>query len=102
VTVQVVPTTEALERTAPQLLIAGDGSASGFTGCNRMTGTADVQRSSISFGPWATTRMACPPDVSEVERAVLAALTGETGYSVHSDSLRLVNSDGIGLTLRAS
>jgi heat shock protein HslJ len=67
-----------------------------------MTGTADVQRSSISFGPWATTRMACPPDVSEVERAVLAALTGETSYSVHSDSLRLVNSDGIGLTLRAS
>ncbi|WP_016883125.1 MULTISPECIES: META domain-containing protein [unclassified Rhodococcus (in: high G+C Gram-positive bacteria)] len=97
-----VTTTAALERTAPQLLIAGDGSASGFTGCNRMTGTADVQRSSISFGPWATTRMACPPDVSEVERAVLAALTGETGYSVHSDSLRLVNSDGIGLTLRAS
>ncbi|MDV7242176.1 MULTISPECIES: META domain-containing protein [Rhodococcus] len=97
-----VTTTAALERTTPQLLIAGDGSASGFTGCNRMTGTADVRQSSIEFGPWATTRIACPPDVSEVERAVLAALTGETSYSVHSDSLRLVNADGIGLTLRAS
>ncbi|AWK72495.1 META domain-containing protein [Rhodococcus oxybenzonivorans] len=97
-----VTTTAALEQTAPQLLIAGDGSASGFTGCNRMTGTADVRRSSIVFGPWATTRMACPPDVSEVERAVLAALTGETSYSVHSDSLRLVDADGNGLQMRAS
>ncbi|MBV6760169.1 META domain-containing protein [Rhodococcus opacus] len=97
-----VTTTEALERTAPQLLIAGDGSASGFTGCNRMTGTADVQPSSITFGSWATTRMACPPDESEVERAVLAALTGETGYTVSSDSLRLVDGAGTGLELRAS
>ncbi|MFE5701692.1 META domain-containing protein [Rhodococcus sp. ACS1] len=97
-----VTTTAALERTAPQLLIAADGSASGFTGCNRMTGTADVQQSSITFGSWATTRMACPPDETEVERAVLAALTGETGYSVHSDSMRVVNADGTGLELRAS
>ncbi len=97
-----VTTTAALERTAPQLLIAGDGSASGFTGCNRMTGTADVQQSSILFSPGPPPGWRAPPDVSEVERAVLAALTGETGYSVHSDSLRLVNSDGIGLTLRAA
>ncbi|KAF0965415.1 META domain-containing protein [Rhodococcus sp. T7] len=97
-----VTTTAALERTAPQLLIAGDGSASGFTGCNRMTGTADVRPSSITFGSWTTTRMACPPDESEVESAVLAALTGETGYTVRSDTLRLVNGAGTGLELRAS
>ncbi|MBC2643629.1 MULTISPECIES: META domain-containing protein [unclassified Rhodococcus (in: high G+C Gram-positive bacteria)] len=97
-----VTTTAALERTAPQMLIANDGSASGFTGCNQMRGSADVQRGSITFGPWATTRMACPPDVTEVERAVLAALTGETTYSVRSDTLRVTNADGFGLTFRAS
>ncbi|MFC0450664.1 META domain-containing protein [Rhodococcus jostii] len=97
-----VTTTAVLEQTAPQLLIARDGSASGFTGCNRMSGSADVQPSSITFGPWATTRMACPPDVMEVERAVLAALTGETSYSVHSDTMQVTNADGFGLTLRAS
>ncbi|WP_072690898.1 META domain-containing protein [Rhodococcus marinonascens] len=95
-------TTPALDTVAPRLLIAEDGSASGFAGCNEMTGTADVQESSITFGPWATTRMACAPDVADLERAVLAALSGRTDYTVHSDTLRLTRADGSGLILLAS
>ncbi|MEV0946151.1 META domain-containing protein [Rhodococcus sp. NPDC049939] len=97
-----ITTTPALEKVAPQLLIAEDGSASGFTGCNQMIGTADVQKSSITFGQWATTKMACEPDVAEIERAVLAALSGKTEYNVQADTLHLTRADGTGLTLRAA
>ncbi|AOW92288.1 META domain-containing protein [Rhodococcus sp. WMMA185] len=92
-------TTPALDRVEARLLIADDGSASGFTGCNQMVGTADVQETTITFGPWATTKMACAPDVADVERAVLAALDGQTDYTVESDTLRLTRADGIGLIL---
>nr|MDT0523253.1 META domain-containing protein [Streptomyces sp. DSM 41633] len=85
----------------PTLTIADDGAVSGSTGCNRITGHATVSESSIEFGPLATTRMACPPEVTEVEQAVLRVLKGTVQTTLDADQLKLSGADGNGLVLRA-
>ncbi|MFE3293328.1 META domain-containing protein [Rhodococcus sp. NPDC059234] len=96
-----VTTSAALEQSTPTLTVAADGTVSGSTGCNRFTGTAEVSGDTVTFGPLATTRMACPEDVAQVERAVLAVLDGPTTATIDSDRLRLMRADGHGLGLHA-
>ena len=78
VSARAVTTSVALEQAKPTLTIGDDGAVSGSTGCNRITGRATVSGSPavIEFGPLATTRMACAPEVAEVEQAVLRVLKG--------------------------
>ncbi|MGV0815668.1 META domain-containing protein [Mycolicibacterium boenickei] len=103
VSAQAVSTSVALEQSKPTLTIADDGAVSGSTGCNRFTGHATVSGSPavIEFGPLATTRMACPPEVDEVEQAVLRVLQGTVQTAIDADELKLSGADGNGLVLRA-
>ncbi|MEW2480705.1 META domain-containing protein [Mycobacterium sp. NPDC049093] len=103
VSAQAVSTSVALEQSKPTLTIGDDGAVSGSTGCNRITGRATVSGSPavIEFGPLATTRMACPPEVNEVEQAVLRVLKGTVQTSIDADELKLSGTDGNGLVLRA-
>ena len=103
VSAQAVTTSVALEQAKPTLTIGDDGAVSGSTGCNRITGRATVSGSPavIEFGPLATTRMACAPEVAEVEHAVLRVLKGTVQTSVDADQLTLSGTDGNGLVLRA-
>lgn len=96
-----ITTSVALETAAPNLLIAEDGSVTGSPGCNRMTGTAQVAGDKVTFGPLATTKMMCEPDVAEVEQAVLNVLNGETTFTIDADQARVMRADGQGLGLRA-
>ncbi|WP_280830141.1 META domain-containing protein [Mycolicibacterium frederiksbergense] len=98
---QAITTSIALERGKPSLTIADDGAVSGSTGCNRITGHATVSGSVIEFGPLATTRMACPPELNEVEQAVLRVLKGNVQTAIDADQLKLSGADGYGLILRA-
>ncbi|WP_198037048.1 META domain-containing protein [Nocardia sp. BMG51109] len=91
----------ALDEARPTLTIAPDGQVSGSAGCNRMTGHADIAGAEATFRI-ATTRMACPPEVMEVERQVLEALDGKTSATVDADTLTLRNAaDDTGLILHA-
>jgi heat shock protein HslJ len=54
------------------LQFEGD-SASGSGGCNRFTGTYEEDRNSISFGPLASTRMACPEEIMSAETSATAS-----------------------------
>lgn len=103
VSAQAVSTSVALEQSKPTLTIGDDGAVSGSTGCNRITGRATISGSPavIEFGPLAATRMACPPDVTEVEQAVLRVLKGTVQTSIDADELKLSGTDGNGLVLRA-
>ena len=101
VSAQAVTTSVALEQAKPTLTIADDGAVSGSTGCNRITGHATVSGASIEFGPLATTRMACPPEVGEIEQAVLRVLKGTVQATLDADELTLSGADGNGLVLRA-
>lgn len=96
-----VTSSRAIEESVPTLQIADDGTVTGSTGCNSFTGTAQVAGDTVTFGPLATTRKMCEPDVMEVERAVLTALDGTATATIESDRLRLVNDNGNGLGLRA-
>ncbi len=90
-----VESSAVLERVKPTLRIGADGAFSGFAGCNQMHGNAVVSGSGedqrVEFGPIATTRKICPPEVMDVEQAVLAAVDGATTVTVDGDELRLTN-----------
>jgi Asp-tRNA(Asn)/Glu-tRNA(Gln) amidotransferase A subunit family amidase/heat shock protein HslJ len=72
-----LPQQSAPER-APHLVFAADGKLSGADGCNRLSGSYTVKSDAITFGPIASTRMACP-GAEEIARRFLAALRG-TGH----------------------
>lgn len=69
--------------------------ASGFSGCNQFTTTYTTDGSAaLSFGDFATTRMACGPAASLIESGYLAALGNVAKYTMTSDSLTLANATG--------
>ena len=75
---------------APSLSLDGATKrASGSAGCNRFSGTYELSGNSLRFGPLATTRMMCPPEIMAVEDAMLKALAGELAWSLQDGTLAL-------------
>ena len=70
---------------------------SGFAGCNRFRGTYTFDGGSLSFGPLATTRMACPPEKMETERKVLQIL--QAAKSAEASHKTLILKDATGAVL---
>ena len=82
-----------------------DGIAAVEAGCNAGSATVDITDTTITFGPLALTRMACGPEQTELENAVVAVLAGEVAYTIESDTLELrttTDAGEIGLNLIAS
>ena len=73
----------------PTIEFTADGAVSGFAGCNTFSGSYSTDGSALTFGPVATTEMACQRPVSAVESDYLSALSGVTRWSVEPDG-RLV------------
>ena len=85
----------------PAIRLEG-GTVTVDTGCNTGNGTYTISGADITFGPIATTRMACTdPAGSATETAVLTVLTGTASSEVDADVLRLTNGTN-GLVLRAA
>jgi len=61
-----------------------DGVASGNGGCNRFTGGYELDGKDISFGPLASTMMACPEALMNQDRSFHEALDQVTGWRVDS------------------
>lgn len=79
----------------PQLSFGQGGSFSGFGGCNRFTGQAEISGEHLEFPDnIAATLMACPPALEEVEDQFFAALQGVTTYAVAGNSLVLLDAAG--------
>jgi heat shock protein HslJ len=85
---------------APTLLMDG-GSVAVDTGCNTGRGSYTVSGDSVTFGPIATTRMACVDASGQVEQAVLAVLNGTATVAIDGPVLTLMNGPN-GLQLRAT
>lgn len=67
-----------ISKTAPPTLhLTDDGKASLFTSCNRGGGTATFADGFVTFGPIATTRMACEPAAMKLEHFYLGVLKGK-------------------------
>lgn len=81
-------------------LLFESGTVSVDTGCNRGTGSYQLGASTITFGPIATTRMACTdPAATTVEQTILSVLSGGIIWGIDGDTLSLRNGD-TGLLLR--
>lgn len=76
-----------VEGSGPHLTFGADGNASGSTGCNSMSGTYATDGAALTFGPLATTRMACEANLMNQETAVLQALAGVSGWEIDADGL---------------
>ena len=76
---------QVVEASAANLAFAVDGSASGSTGCNNFNGPYTVDGAAMTFGPLATTRMACEENLMVQEAAVLEALAGVSGWEIDAD-----------------
>ncbi|HUV16982.1 MAG TPA: META domain-containing protein [Ilumatobacteraceae bacterium] len=86
------------------ITIADDGTVAVDTGCNTGSGSVEVGDDTLTFGPIATTKMACPPEQTELETSVLSVLQGEVTYTIDGDSLSLRSGEGadeVGLELTA-
>lgn len=66
-----------------------DNRFSGFSGCNRMTGSLFYENDVLRFTQVASTRMACPGMEKETE--FLSALQSVTSYTVENNRLYLSN-----------
>jgi len=88
---------EETGRSARFVQFRADGVVGGSSGCNRFTGTYNHKDDELTFGPLASTRMACPPEVMEGEQQFLTML----GYvrSAEASHLKLVLRDGNGEVL---
>ena len=73
----------------PTIAFGTDGNVTGSAGCNTFNGTYTVDGSSISFGPLASTKMACPVADMAVETAFLAGLAGAKSWSIQALFLTL-------------
>jgi heat shock protein HslJ len=63
------------------LTFLGDGTFTGFTGCNRLNGTYVEDGSSLTLSPGAMTKMACPPKPTEQETAIVALMPTVTTFA---------------------
>ena len=69
----------------------------GFSGCNRFRGPYTFANGTLTLGPLAITRMACPEDRMETERRVLRILD-ETAAASRTNTV-LILKDGTGADL---
>lgn len=60
----------------PTLTIMGDGSFSGSDGCNRLSGKGTVSSDTFTFGPIATTLIACTGVDTWLSKASTAKVAG--------------------------
>jgi len=81
---------------------AADGTLTGHTSCNRLSGRYTLDGDKLAIGPVATTRMACARLQMEQEDRVLTALELARTARVRADGLlELRDEDGRGV-LRAT
>lgn len=78
------------------LQVAADGSVSGNGGCNRFSGKATIDGDAITFGPLASTRMACAEALMNQEQKFHDALARVAAFRVEPDTGKLVLLDGEG------
>ncbi|WP_019584926.1 META domain-containing protein [Deinococcus apachensis] len=83
----------------PSLTFAGDR-VSGTGGCNRLTGSFQLEGKALTLGPLASTRMACSPEVNAQETAFLAFLGRPLTASRQAVTLTLTSADRQTLVFR--
>ena len=85
---------EPVGETPPSIAFNDDGSVNGSTGCNTFSGEVTIEGTELTFGPMATTRMACvDPGASDQEQAFLIAMESVTSYTIGSEGRLVLEGD---------
>ncbi len=71
-----------------------DSVVSGSAGCNRYSGPYESSGSQLTFGPLATTQMACDEATNTLERLYLASLAAARTFTATAESLTIYDADG--------
>ena len=92
-----------IDRLQTVLEISPDGRISGSGGCNRMSGTATIAGDTITFGPIASTKMACSRTAMNQENRFFAALNDVRAWRFDParHKLTLLGADGTPLIVLA-
>jgi putative lipoprotein len=85
-----------IDRIQTILEINADSSVSGTGGCNRFTGRVSIAGKRITFGPIASTRMACTPAVMNQEGEFFMALRDVRAWRIDAVRHKLLLLDGNG------
>lgn len=75
------------------LAIYGDGRAVGRAGCNNYSTKYKRAGDSISFGPTISTKMACAPELMNLEQSFLATLDAATRVEQRPDGTLVLSTD---------
>lgn len=71
---------------------------SGFSGCNRFSGSYTLEQNQISFGPLMSTKMACADAArNTTEQTFLDALSRTDSYLYENDTLTLFDAHALQL-----
>jgi heat shock protein HslJ len=79
------PVPEGVEAT----VTFADGTVQGNSGCNSFSGSYEVSGDRLTFGPLASTMMACESPQSDVEAVVLSALEATASFGIQDGTLTL-------------
>ena len=84
------------------LTIGQDGKISGSVGCNTLSGTFSASGDQITFGPIASTMMACADPVMVQEGNVLNILTGTAKFTLENNRLTIINGENVAVFEKAA
>jgi heat shock protein HslJ len=73
---------QVLADARPTISFSGDGTVTGNAGCNTFSGAYTVDGSNLTFGPLASTKMACEGAKGTLETAFLGAIQATTAYEI--------------------
>ncbi|HSA81960.1 MAG TPA: YbaY family lipoprotein [Geminicoccaceae bacterium] len=77
------------------ITFTADGQAHGFGGCNHFTGGYTLDSATLSLGPLASTKKACPPAVMNQEASFHQALRQTRGYRFENGLLILTDAESV-------
>ena len=85
---------ESIEHPGPRIphLRFEPDKVSGFDGCNNFFGNYTSEGNKLSFGPLASTRMACP-GIKEIDMEVNRMIAATTGYRISGSRMEFYQDD---------
>jgi heat shock protein HslJ len=92
----------AFEDPRTTIQFTNDGHAGGHAGCNDWNAPWHGSGAKLSFGPVATTRMACAGPVDDWEREFVAALTAVKAFRIEPSGSLILSDKHNKTVIRAS
>ena len=69
--------------------------ASGFSGCNNFFGSYEIDGDSLTFGPFGSTRMACPDLQTRLETEIFQSLDKTRAWKIQNGALLFLDGSNV-------